>query len=185
VTCLTPYIEEAQKHYNEAMAEYVKELAQHQLSSLMTFFDGVDAIYRGMKDHTEYEMIQYEDQYSKYKLSKLISKFPLSRIEKGMYREYRKLHRNLSQEEGLLNEVWQKLKDFIIQKYKRFEFLVSECYKTQSKLQFTSAELEKTLGQTEDRYEKKRERGDGVDRSEMTTQRSDSDDETTTISKMY
>jgi len=168
VTSLAPCIEEARKHYEAAITGYVKELAQLQFSSLMTFFDGVDAIYKGMKDTTEYEEIQFDELYSNHKLSKLIKKFPLSSIEKGMTTEYRKFHKNLSLEEGLLSAVWDRLKDFMIKKYEHFEFLVSQCYKTQ-RLAFTSKDLMTSFEHAEMKYIKKYEKDAG--------HKSESDDE--------
>uniref|UniRef100_A0A6B2KXK4 Exocyst complex component Sec3 PIP2-binding N-terminal domain-containing protein n=1 Tax=Arcella intermedia TaxID=1963864 RepID=A0A6B2KXK4_9EUKA len=140
VTCLDSYIEEAKKLYEEALLGLVKEIAQLQFSSLMTFLDGVDDIYKNMKGPVEYETIQYEEKLTNRILSKLVKKYPLSSIEKGMASEYKKLTKNLSVEEGLLNTVWDRLKDFMYNKYKHFEFLVAQCYKNQ-RLAFTSDEL--------------------------------------------
>jgi len=151
VPYLELHIEEARKLYEEALQDYVKELAQLQFSELMTFFDGVDAIYKGMKEPSEYETIQYEDKYSNRILSKLIKRFPLASIEKGMTIEYKKLHKNLSPEEELLTTVWAELKDFMIKKYEHFEFLVSQCYKNQ-RLAFTSNDLITSFLHAETKY---------------------------------
>jgi len=74
-------------------------------------------------------------------------------VEKGLYKEYKKLHYNLSKEEGLLPIVWDKFKEFMLAKYKYFEQLVSVCYKNQ-RLSFSVTRLSETFTAVETRHYK-------------------------------
>jgi len=156
IVFLQAFIDEAKRHYEEAITQYLTELTQGLFGSLMTFFDGVDAIFKSMKD-TEYE-IRFEDQYSDRILSKTIKKFPKSTIEKGLITEYRKLHKHLSVEEGLQATVWDRLKLFMVQKYTHFEVLVAKCYPNQSLL-ISAQSLRECFEFAEQKYKKG---GDGL-----------------------
>eukprot|EP01125_Pyxidicula_operculata_P014712 TRINITY_DN4932_c0_g3_i1.p1 TRINITY_DN4932_c0_g3~~TRINITY_DN4932_c0_g3_i1.p1 ORF type:complete len:763 (-),score=185.96 TRINITY_DN4932_c0_g3_i1:106-2394(-) len=160
--CQIPYLDkfisQAKNEYSMAINGFINEVAQQNFSQLMTFFDGVDKIYRA--DPMQVEIIQYQDAYSNRVLAKMIKKYPLSLIAKGLYSEYKKLNKNLSTEEGLLNTVWDKIKEFMVEeKWKRFEHLVSECYKN-IRLEFSRDELSTAFKEVVDKYKNKYKDGD-------------------------
>jgi hypothetical protein len=74
-------------------------------------------------------------------------------IEKGLITEYRKIHKNLSEEVGLQPVAWYKLREFMVQKYEHFEFLVAKCYPNQS-LAFNAQALRECFDLAEQKYKK-------------------------------
>jgi len=153
IPALTELTRQAKTLYEDALNSYIRELAHDILHHLFEFFEGVDKLYRSLRED-QHETIQYEDGFTNKVLAKLINKYPISIVEKGLYKEYKKLHYNLSREEGLLPTVWDKFKEFLLAKYKYFEFLMTVCYKNQ-RLSFKVADLEDTFTSVETRHFRK------------------------------
>lgn len=150
IPALEKWCSEAKRIYDESLSNYVKLLVYKRFSTQIDFFDGVDKLYQTVPA----ENIKYQRTHSNLVIAKLILKFSIDYVETGLWKEYKRINRDLSEETGLIPDVWNTLKTYFTQKYKHFEDIVSECYKEQ-KLSFTSSELVERYKIIEDRWVQK------------------------------
>lgn len=146
IPALQNFCNQAKEIYDESLSNYIKLLVNKRFSKVMTFFDGIDKLYKTIKP----ENIQFQRTHSNAEMSIRLSKFTIEYVEKGLMKEYKRINKDLSEETGLIPDIWNTLKNYFTEKYKHFEKIIQECYKEQ-KLSFTLEELEETYKMIETR----------------------------------
>ena len=77
----------------------------------------------------------------------------LETVDEGFWKEYRRIHRDIS-DPGLVNTVWSSTKKYFMDKIRHFETIIAESYK-QKKLSFSAADVAAVFATLESKYESK------------------------------
>jgi len=155
VQYLEKYVQQAKKEYQDGMESYVKFLVHKRWAALIEFFDKVDRLLQTISPQN----IQFQtaEGLTNQQLTKLIHKYTLEKMENGLYEEYKRIRRGLSEEEGLIPQIWSMFREYLTTKYKHIESLVKQCYKSQT-LPFTTEQLTEKYTTVEDRYNDKQKK---------------------------
>ncbi|NWV14353.1 EXOC1 protein, partial [Ptilonorhynchus violaceus] len=125
IPCLEERKREAEQRCREHMEKYVTTCLGQPLEKLHHFFEGVKSrVAQGVKE----EEISFQLAYSKQELRKILEKYPGKEVKRALETLYRKIHKDLSQEENLLPVVWQAMEQEFIRQYREFEELIQRCY---------------------------------------------------------
>ena len=125
ITCLETEKRDAKQRYQDCMATYVTASLGRPMEKLNVFFDGIQArVAAGVKE----EEVSFQLAFSKGELKKVMREYPSKEVKRGLEQLYRKVEKQLSEEEGLLQVVWHSLQDEFLKQYKYFEGLIAKCY---------------------------------------------------------
>nr|KAG5705447.1 hypothetical protein BaRGS_004574 [Batillaria attramentaria] len=126
---------EAKQRYTENMQAYTTNLLGRPLEKLHIFFEGVEArVAAGVKR----EEVGFQLAFSKQELRKVIKEYPGKEVKKTLEHLYKKVEKQLCEEENLLQVVWHEMQDVFINQYKRYDDLMKKCYPdSQLALEFT------------------------------------------------
>jgi len=127
VTCLDQYTKTAYDSYTTHLRLYSNYLINRQFKLLVAYFREMDALLKTLPP----DDIQYQSSHNKQALSKLTEKITSSAIERGLSKAFKNIYKNLSTQENLAPDVWDKLKSILSEQYGYYEELVAKCYKTQ------------------------------------------------------
>ncbi|PVD35270.1 hypothetical protein C0Q70_06552 [Pomacea canaliculata] len=99
------------------------------------FFEGVEArVAAGVKR----EEVGFQLAFSKQELRKVIREYPGKEVKKTLEHLYKKVEKQLCEEENLLQVVWHEMQDVFINQYKHYDELMKKCYPdSQLGLEFT------------------------------------------------
>ncbi|ESO90675.1 hypothetical protein LOTGIDRAFT_233685 [Lottia gigantea] len=125
VACLEGEKKESRAKYTEHLALYTAGLLGIPLEKLHIFFEGVQArIATGVKP----EEVGYQLAFSKQELRKVIKDYPAKEVKKILDHMYKKVEKQLSEEENLLQVVWREMQNLFINQYKHYDDLMKKCY---------------------------------------------------------
>lgn len=126
---------EAKQRYTENMQAYTTSLLGRPLEKLHMFFEGVEArVAAGVKR----EEVGFQLAFSKLELRKVIKEYPGKEVKKTLEHLYKKVEKQLCEEENLLQVVWHEMQDMFITQYKHYDDLMKKCYPdSQLALEFT------------------------------------------------
>ncbi|KAK7097986.1 exocyst complex component 1-like isoform X2 [Littorina saxatilis] len=126
---------EAKQLYQENMQAYTTNLLGRPLEKLHIFFEGVEArVAAGVKR----EEVGFQLAFSKTELRKVIKEYPGKEVKKTLEHLYKKVEKQLCEEENLLQVVWHEMQDVFINQYKHYDDLMTKCYPdSQLSLEFT------------------------------------------------
>ena len=147
---LTTWTDRSKIVYDESLNEYVQYLIAKRFNAAMDFFDGVDKLYKTVPA----ENIQFQHTHSNQVIGKLLQKFKLDTVEEGLWKEFRRIKRDITADASYSAEVWRTLKTYFLSKVKHFQDIVTECYR-QQKFPFTPADIENKYRLIEERWEAK------------------------------
>jgi hypothetical protein len=136
--------------HEDSLDSYVHLLISKRFSAIMDFFDGVDKLYKTVPA----ENIQFQHTHSNQVIGKLLQKFKLDTVEEGLWKEFRRIKRDITADPEYSAEVWRTLKTFFLGKVKHFQGIVIECYR-QQKFPFTPSDIESRYKAIEERWEAK------------------------------
>jgi hypothetical protein len=136
--------------YEESLQGYVQLLIGKRFHAVMDFFDGVDKLYKTVPA----ENIQFQHTHSNQVIGKLLQKFKLDVVEEGLWKEFRRIKRDITSDPGYSLDVWKTLKNYFLGKIKHFQTIVQECYR-QQKFPFTPLDIEVKYRQIEEKWEAK------------------------------
>jgi len=83
----------------------------------------------------------------------------LVQLEKGLDKEYKRIQRDLSLEQGLTPRVWALFKEYLSSKYRHFEDLMAQCYR-HHRLPITTDALNHMYAVVETKFAQKMEKKD-------------------------
>lgn len=117
---------EVRKAHNNYRLSYVQGMLGKPLEKVQLFFDGVDAKIQtaGIKAHE----VGFTTQFSKAELRKVLAMYPRNVVKKGLEQLYRKVEKQLSEEENMLQAVWRDMQQEFIDQYKNYLRLIDVCY---------------------------------------------------------
>ncbi|XP_006822407.1 exocyst complex component 1-like, partial [Saccoglossus kowalevskii] len=116
---------EAKQKYQDHLQAYVTAFLGKPLEKLSNFFEGIEArVAQGVKE----EEVGYQLAFSKQELRKVIKEYTAKEVKKGIDSLYKKVEKNLCEEENLLQVVWHSMQDEFICQYKYFESMIARCY---------------------------------------------------------
>ncbi|XP_031555794.1 exocyst complex component 1-like isoform X2 [Actinia tenebrosa] len=125
ISCLEKEKLEAKEKYGASLEEYVKGMLGRPMEKLSVFFEGVqEKIAAGVKA----EEVGYQLAFSKQELRKCIKEVPAKELKKGLEHLYKKVEKQLCDEESLLQVVWNSMQKEFIEQYKNFVDLINRCY---------------------------------------------------------
>ncbi|XP_025088337.1 exocyst complex component 1-like isoform X2 [Pomacea canaliculata] len=126
---------EAKQRYTDNMLAYTITLLGRPLEKLHIFFEGVEArVAAGVKR----EEVGFQLAFSKQELRKVIREYPGKEVKKTLEHLYKKVEKQLCEEENLLQVVWHEMQDVFINQYKHYDELMKKCYPdSQLGLEFT------------------------------------------------
>ncbi|XP_055332832.1 exocyst complex component 1-like [Paramacrobiotus metropolitanus] len=112
--------------YNDYRKSYVQAMLGKPLEKVQVFFDGVDAKIQttGIQPHE----VSFTTQFGKAELTKVLAMYPRSVVKKGLEQLYRKVEKQLSDEENLLQVVWRDMQQEFIEQYQNYQRLIEVCY---------------------------------------------------------
>lgn len=143
--------------YEESLAGYVRRLIGKRFSAAMEFFDGVDKLYKTVPA----ENIQFQHSHSNQVIGKLLQKFKLETVEEGLWKEFRRIKRDITADTSYAAEVWNTLKEYFAGKVKHFQDIVTECYR-QQRFPFSSSDIQAKFASIEERWDaKQKKKGKG------------------------
>ncbi|XP_058845185.1 exocyst complex component 1-like isoform X1 [Acipenser ruthenus] len=130
---------EAKEKYSQHLELFVTTYLGLPLEKLNEFFDGVKAcVAHGIKE----EEVHFQLAYSKQELRKVIEKYPGREVRKALEMLYRKINRQLSEENLLQQVVWRAMQEDFIRQYRVIEELIERCYPGSGiSLEFTVEDL--------------------------------------------
>lgn len=138
VACLDKFIKQAKALYEANLDIYCKYAIRKPLGKLLEFFEGIE----GLLKTRPAEEVSYHLQYSKNVVKDVIRKYPGKEIKKGLDNLYKRVEKQYSEEEGLLQVVWRGIQEEFCLQFRRYEELISKCYpETSIRLEFTLEEL--------------------------------------------
>eukprot|EP00164_Ancoracysta_twista_P006085 GFYU01008397.1.p1 GENE.GFYU01008397.1~~GFYU01008397.1.p1 ORF type:complete len:795 (-),score=163.99 GFYU01008397.1:355-2739(-) len=117
------YVWQAHDDCKNATQRYLRWMLQYQFPQIVSFFGGVHE----MLSKFQPDEIQYQHSYSKEQFRN-ISKGFAATYEKGLVTVQKRLVKHINNEEGLLVELWAKLKEYIVNQYTHYEKIVARCY---------------------------------------------------------
>ena len=147
---LSSWCDKAKVIYEESLTGYVRRLISKRFSAAMEFFDGVDKLYKTVPA----ENIQFQHSHSNQAIGKLLQKFKLETVEEGLWKEFRRIKRDITADPSYALEVWTTFKEYFLGKIKHFQDIVTECYR-QQKFPFTASDVEARYRSIEERWEAK------------------------------
>lgn len=147
---LNSWCDKAKAVYEESLTSYVRRLIGKRFSAAMEFFDGVDKLYKTVPA----ENIQFQHSHSNQAIGKLLQKFKLETVEEGLWKEFRRIKRDITADPSYALEVWNTFKEYFVSKIKHFQDIVTECYR-QQKFPFTPSDIEGKYRAIEERWEQK------------------------------
>ncbi|KAK3099143.1 hypothetical protein FSP39_000104 [Pinctada imbricata] len=125
IPCLENDRKEAKQIYQDNLFKYTTNLLGRPLEKLHVFFEGVkNKISTGVKP----EDVGYQLAFSKQELRKVIKEYPSKEVKKGLENLYKKIEKQLCDEENLLQVVWLSMQDEFIKQTKYYEELINKCY---------------------------------------------------------
>lgn len=125
IPCLEPDRKEAKQIYQDNLNSYTLNLLGRPLEKLHVFFEGVqNRVATGVKP----EEVGFQLAFSKQELRKVIKEYPVKEVKKGLDGIYKKTHKDLCEEENLLQVVWFSMQDEFIKQIKHYEDLINQCY---------------------------------------------------------
>lgn len=116
---------EAQALYRHNLHLYVQEVLGQPMELLSRHFAGVEELIAAGTPAAEVGFIV---RFSKQELRKCVAKYPGKEVKKNLEAMYKRVARNLSEEENLLPVVWRNIQDEFLKQYTRFEDLIAKCY---------------------------------------------------------
>ncbi|XP_048772233.1 exocyst complex component 1-like isoform X2 [Ostrea edulis] len=125
IPCLESDRKEAKQIYQDNLTSYTLNLLGRPLEKLHVFFEGVqNRVATGVKP----EEVGFQLAFSKQELRKVIKEYPVKEVKKGLDGIYKKTHKDLCEEENLLQVVWFSMQDEFIKQIKHYEDLINQCY---------------------------------------------------------
>ncbi|XP_062594692.1 exocyst complex component 1-like [Saccostrea cucullata] len=125
IPCLESDRKEAKQIYQDNLNSYTLNLLGRPLEKLHVFFEGVqNRVATGVKP----EEVGFQLAFSKQELRKVIKEYPVKEVKKGLDGIYKKTHKDLCEEENLLQVVWFSMQDEFIKQIKHYEDLINQCY---------------------------------------------------------
>lgn len=125
ISCLEAERKEFKQRYQDSLHAYTTMLLGRPLDKLHIFFEGVESrVAAGVK----MEEVGYQLAFSKQELRKVIKEYPGKEVKKGLDHLYRKVEKQLCDEENLLQVVWHTMQDDFIRAYKHYDDLINNCY---------------------------------------------------------
>lgn len=119
------------------------------------FFEGVEGL---MASGTKADQVGFQLDYNKNELRKCIKEYPgkevkkllhaclissSSQVKKGLEKLYRKVEKDICEEEGMLQVVWGNVQDAFIRQCQRFTRLIDLCYPDSNiTFEFSLADIE-------------------------------------------
>ncbi|OWF38472.1 Exocyst complex component 1 [Mizuhopecten yessoensis] len=89
------------------------------------FFDGVqNRVASGVKP----EEVGYQLAFSKQEMRKVIKEYPGKEVKKSLEHLYKKIEKQLCEEENLLQVTWLAMQDVFIRQCKSHEDIINKCY---------------------------------------------------------
>ncbi|OQV24505.1 Exocyst complex component 1 [Hypsibius exemplaris] len=124
------------KGHNLYRKSYVQIMLGKPLLQVQVFFDGVDAKIQtsGVKAHE----VGFRQEFSKTELRRVLALYPRAVVKKGLEQLYKKVEKQLSDEENMLQAVWRDMQQEFIEQYKNYTELIDACY-PDSKITFAFA----------------------------------------------
>jgi hypothetical protein len=117
--------EDAKRNYKKYIVLYCKNSLGRPLEKLSVFFEGVERL---LASNTRPEEVGYRVDFSKTVLRDCIQKYPGKEVRKGLEKLYRKVEKDVSEEEGLLTVVWGHMQEAFINQVLQFNSLIKKCY---------------------------------------------------------
>ncbi|XP_065898319.1 exocyst complex component 1-like isoform X2 [Dysidea avara] len=117
--------DECKKKYRHYVEDYVVISLGRPLEKLSLFFEGVEGL---IASGTRADQVSYQLDYSKNELRKCIKEYPGKEVKRGLEKLYRKVEKDICEEEGMLQVVWVNIQNAFIKQYKHFTSLIDHCY---------------------------------------------------------
>jgi len=150
ISNLQTWCDRSKTIYEESLQGYVRMLIGKRFHAVMDFFEGVDKLYKSVPA----ENIQFQHTHSNQVIGKLLQKFKLDTVEEGLWKEFRRIKRDITADPQYAIDVWKTVKNYFLGKIKHFQEIVQECYR-QQKFPFTSLDIEVKYKSIEERWEAK------------------------------
>eukprot|EP00050_Salpingoeca_kvevrii_P008197 m.301421 g.301421 ORF g.301421 m.301421 type:complete len:809 (+) comp14763_c0_seq1:137-2563(+) len=125
VECLQPYRPVAQEKCRQHRDKYVQSILGRPLAGINEFFQHVERLIRSGVAPQE---VGFQMDFSKAALRKCIKEYPGKEVKKGVEAMYKRVQKQLSQEEGQLVVVWRSIQEEFVKRHQHFEKLIEECY---------------------------------------------------------
>lgn len=139
VRCLQQYAKEASDRYDRAIAGLAEFLLEKNFGKLLEFFTQVKVMTASMP----VDEVQFKSSHSKQACLALVGKYGAATIEHAFVEILKNLEKNVSQESGLLAEVWDAVTGVFLSKYARIEELMASCYS--GKMPVSGADAKSTI----------------------------------------
>jgi len=137
VPTLEPYVKTAYESFLSNMRFFADYLINRRFKPLVVYFQTMDDLLKTLPA----DDIQYQSSHSKQALTKLTDKIGTSALERGFAKAIKNIHKNLSVQEKLIDDVIDELQNIFRAQYTHYEQLVAKCYKSQ-KLPVSSRDLD-------------------------------------------
>ncbi|XP_048237004.1 exocyst complex component 1-like isoform X1 [Haliotis rufescens] len=125
LSCLENERKDAKQRYWDNLRTYTTTLLGRPLEKLHIFFEGVEKrVASGVKP----EEVGFQLAFSKQELRKVIKEYPGKEVKKNLEHLNKKVEKQLSDEEHLLEVVWREMQDEFIKQYKHYDDLSKKCY---------------------------------------------------------
>ncbi|KAL8621072.1 hypothetical protein ACOMHN_040597 [Nucella lapillus] len=116
---------EAKQRYTDNMQAYTTNLLGRPLEKLHVFFEGVEGRVAAGVARAD---VGFQLAFSKTELRKVIKEYPGKEVKKTLEHLYKKVEKQLCEEENLLQVVWHEMQDMFINQYKHYDDLMKMCY---------------------------------------------------------
>ncbi|XP_033743453.1 exocyst complex component 1-like isoform X1 [Pecten maximus] len=125
IPCLENDRKEAKQTYQDNLYQYTTHLLGRPMEKLHVFFDGVqNRVASGVKP----EEVGYQLAFSKQELRKVIKEYPGKEVKKSLEHLYKKVEKQLCEEENLLQVTWLAMQDVFLRQCTSHEDLINKCY---------------------------------------------------------
>lgn len=132
--------DDCKKKYRHYLDEYVITSLGRPMEKLSLFFEGVEGL---MASGTKADQVGFQLDYNKNELRKCIKEYPGKEVKKGLEKLYRKVEKDICEEEGMLQVVWGNIQDAFIRQCQRFTRLIDLCYPDSNiTFEFSLADIE-------------------------------------------
>ncbi len=135
IAALQTKVEEAHAMYMQNLKEYVEWHVQYEMPKLTQFWDKLDQkLVNNNADELQF-MVPKQEVVSTMKKT-------LPGLKKNIENVYKRLMKHMPENHDLRHEVWRALQAYFMDRFKRFESQVTQCYHNLKKLAVTVSDAE-------------------------------------------
>jgi hypothetical protein len=121
-TAITPYLEQAQQHFEACVQRYLTCMIEYQFPTLVAFFQRLEELV------VKVGMADVAIHVAKPHLLKTMDQNSRKVVAEGLQTAFRRLRKHISDDSDMFAPLWDELTAMIYQRFSRYEELAQECY---------------------------------------------------------